>query len=125
MLILQNLLDAVAHRQSEAGHFQSARMLLNLSRQMSQSTGTLSNAHSQILAAINHKDELVADRACGMVSQILLTVGTRWYPESADDILEAIALQLSEDGFRFSDNDRRGAVRLPERGGMGNSRRRP
>lgn len=100
-------------------------MLLNLSRQMSEATGNLSNAHSQILAAINHKDELVADRACGMVSQILLTVGTRWYPESADDILEAIALQLAEDGFRFSDNDGHGAVRLPARSGIARSRGRP
>lgn len=102
MLRLETLLEAVAHLHDEQGRPALALSLRRLSMHLSSTNGGRSRSYPQILGAINHPASTTADRASAEVGQLLRTVGTSWHPESVHELLDSIALCLSEKGFGAS-----------------------
>lgn len=99
MLTLEHLIETVAHRQEEQGRSASAAVLRRHISQMSQARADTPHAYAIISSAINHRNEDSADRACGDIESILLTLGTNWRPGNARELVEGIALGLFEGGF--------------------------
>ena len=99
MLTLEHLIETVAHRHEEHGRRASAAILRRYIAQMSLARADTPNAYAIISSAINHRNEQAADRACGDIESILLTLGAKWSPTDARELIEGMALSLSERGF--------------------------
>lgn len=99
MLTLEHLIETVAHRQEEHGRRASAAVLRRYIAQMNQARYETPRAYAVVASAINHRNEQAADRACGDIEAILLTLGAKWHPADTRELIEGIALSLSESGF--------------------------
>jgi hypothetical protein len=94
MLTLEYLMDTVADRQNERGKSPAAQALRQLLEQMQDRRDSLSLAYGQISRAINHRNELAADRTCDTIGLILLTIVSSAMPGRLSEIASRIACSL-------------------------------